>query len=182
MQSDIANKKGFSLIEVLFSLMILSVGLSALALLMASNIQNSINSRDQIIASGLAQEGIEIIRNLKDNNTTPFNDDTSFNVAGSPYTGLRLNGWTIEKGKANMRLYQLAIGSFTWYGFINGSATKFFRTASINIRSGAKATNDRVIEVTVMVLWDGIGTFPLNVSDCTVASKCASTTSVLSDY
>ena len=73
MKKSQISKKGFSLIEVLISLLILSTGIAAVVLLMMQSIRSSQTSRDQIIASMLAQEGIELMRNYRDNNTSSFN-------------------------------------------------------------------------------------------------------------
>ena len=62
------TKKGFSLMEILISLFLLSAGLTATAQLMLSGYKNSIDSRNAIVASELVQEGIEVVRNKRDNN------------------------------------------------------------------------------------------------------------------
>lgn len=61
-------KKGFSIIEVIFSVFVITVGLTAVLAVMARSILNSLESRNTIIASQLAQEGIEAVRNIRDNN------------------------------------------------------------------------------------------------------------------
>ena len=54
-------RKGFSLIEVLVSLTILSVGIVAVMGMFSAGIQTSLTAKSQIIASGLAQELVELV-------------------------------------------------------------------------------------------------------------------------
>lgn len=60
--------KGFSMLEVLLSVFVLSVGLMTIVAVMSGSLRHSYETRDTIIATGLAQEGIELVRNVRDNN------------------------------------------------------------------------------------------------------------------
>lgn len=62
------TKKGFSLVEILLSLFLLSAGLTATARMMLTGYKNSIDGRNAVVASELVQEGLEIVRNHRDNN------------------------------------------------------------------------------------------------------------------
>jgi hypothetical protein len=62
------KKKGFSIGEVILASFVLTVGLISIAALAASGYRQSLASRDTIIATGLAQEGVELVRNVRDNN------------------------------------------------------------------------------------------------------------------
>lgn len=66
--------KGFSIVEVLISSFVLAIGLVAIMALIASGLKNSFETRDTIIATGLAQEGIELVRNVRDNNLAAGGD------------------------------------------------------------------------------------------------------------
>lgn len=57
---------GFTLVEVLVAVFILGVALTATSYLIIVNIQNANAIRNNIIASGLLQEGVEIVRNIRD--------------------------------------------------------------------------------------------------------------------
>ena len=61
-------QKGFSIGEVVLSAFILSFTLVVLIRVLAVSLKESMGSRDSIIAAGMAQEGIELVRNLRDNN------------------------------------------------------------------------------------------------------------------
>jgi len=62
------NQAGFSLIEVLAVLFIVSVALLGLVSLIIQNIQAQSVNKNNLIAYNLAQEGIELIRQTRDSN------------------------------------------------------------------------------------------------------------------
>lgn len=64
--SDI--KKGFTLLEVLVSIVIITVGLAAALSLITVTISSAAISRDRLIAANLAQENLEVLRNIRDSN------------------------------------------------------------------------------------------------------------------
>jgi len=61
-------KAGFSLMEILVVLFIVSTALLGVVSLIIQNIQVQSINKNSIIASSLAQEGIELIRNVRDMN------------------------------------------------------------------------------------------------------------------
>ncbi len=68
MRKNRKKVRGFSLAEVLLSVTILLFGMLPILKLMVGGTRISIGSRDTIIGSELAQEGVELIKNVKDNN------------------------------------------------------------------------------------------------------------------
>ncbi|MCX6800203.1 MAG: hypothetical protein NT091_03585 [Candidatus Falkowbacteria bacterium] len=62
------NQKGFGLIEVTVSIYILVMGLLSLVSLMNQNLRMQDINKNTIIAAQLAQEGVELVRNIRDNN------------------------------------------------------------------------------------------------------------------
>lgn len=60
--------RGFSLMEVIISVGIISFSFVGIMAIFASNIRTEISNRDKITAAYLAQEGIEIVRQIRDNN------------------------------------------------------------------------------------------------------------------
>ena len=54
--------------EMMIAAFVLTVGITGALNLIVSVMRNSMNTRNAVIASGLAQEGIELIRNIRDNN------------------------------------------------------------------------------------------------------------------
>ncbi len=61
------NHKGFTLIETLFAVLIFSASLISLMAIAGKGIAATNTAREQITAHYLAQEGIEVVRNIRDN-------------------------------------------------------------------------------------------------------------------
>lgn len=64
------NKKGFSIGEVLIAMFILLIGIVDAIFLTVRSVGDLKSSRDAVIATLLAQEGTELVRNVRDNNVT----------------------------------------------------------------------------------------------------------------
>ncbi len=63
-----SQKRGFTLIEALVAITVLLLSIVGPMAIAQTGIQNSIYAKDQIVAFYIAQEGIEIIRNIRDEN------------------------------------------------------------------------------------------------------------------
>lgn len=75
------NSKGFTIIEVLASVMVLSVGLVGSLTLINYNLRNISNIEKKIIASGLMEDGLERARNVRDTNwMKEVGWDTGFDI------------------------------------------------------------------------------------------------------
>ena len=62
------NLAGFSLLEVIVVLIIISIGLMEIINLMVSSLRVQNSNRDTLVAYNLAQEGLELVRNVRDTN------------------------------------------------------------------------------------------------------------------
>lgn len=60
------NKKGFTLIEALVAIFILSVSITSLLTVVTQSVFNSIYIKNKAVAISLAQEGVELVRNIQD--------------------------------------------------------------------------------------------------------------------
>ena len=67
-QNSRVLRKGFLLPDVMIAVFVVAGALVAILSVMAPTIKAEFFKRDQMIATGLAQEGIEIMRNVRDNN------------------------------------------------------------------------------------------------------------------
>jgi type IV pilus modification protein PilV len=161
-------KQGFSLVEVLVTILVLAFGISAVTLLMTNNIKASQDAKNQIIAAQLAQEGTELVRNLKDNNSTFATDKASGNDYRIDYKTTYAN--FTNNSSSDKRLYL----NSNFYDHTTSAAnkTKFLRKAILDIDSDTKAAT-----ITVLVSWNNTD-IPAN---CNTASKCVSVVSVLPD-
>lgn len=70
----INNKPAFSLIEIMAVLLIVSLGIIGVANLATQSIQAQTINRGSIVAYQLAQEGLEIVRQVRDTNWLQGND------------------------------------------------------------------------------------------------------------
>ncbi|HEB13543.1 MAG TPA: prepilin-type N-terminal cleavage/methylation domain-containing protein [candidate division CPR3 bacterium] len=61
-------KKGFTIIEVLVALVLLTVGAGGAFALLSRTISFTSTANGRLVATYLAQEGIEIVRNIRDTN------------------------------------------------------------------------------------------------------------------
>src|SRR3989344_8702093 len=86
-------KRGFTLIEAIVAIAVISVGfIGSLSLLRYASSQAS-SLKDQVIAINLAAEGIEIVRNIRDSNWLKGNIDWR---SGIPDTELGLVDYNSE--------------------------------------------------------------------------------------
>lgn len=180
-ESSGSRRRGFSLVEVLLTLMILSVGVSAVAVLMTSNIKNSISAKNQVIASELAQEGLELVTRLKSNQdktATKFTADMP--VIGTDYRIDYNSNYGAFKSSnipddAQKRL-NLSASSL----FLHTATTpsKFYRKISVTIAVDADPLElKKNALVTSYVSWNGAG-IPI---PCNIATKCVAVSALLPD-
>src|SRR5680860_1316951 len=78
------NKSGFTLIEILAVLFVISLGLIGVLSLIVQNIQSQNINKRTIAAYQLAQEGLELIRKTRDTNWKN-GDDWNKNLAAGSY-------------------------------------------------------------------------------------------------
>ena len=86
---DLKLKSGFSLIEILAVLFVVSTSLLGVVSLITQNIQVQSINRNNLIASSLAQEGVELIRQVRDSNwrkNLPFDTDLAAGSYRIDYT------------------------------------------------------------------------------------------------
>lgn len=185
------TRQGFSLIEVLVAVFILTVGITAVSILMVGNIKNLQLAKNQIIASVLAQEGIELVRNLKDNgkldsavsfcdytqeDATPPRECLDLRVDIDPANG-KIDD--IDNG-SDKRLYINNAKKLYSHKNAGATATKFLRKINVSIYGVyvSAASTNRVMTVTSMVSWDDSGVFP---TTCNIANKCLAVESTMPD-
>ena len=64
----IKNNLGFSILEIVAAISIIAIGMVGVLSLVIQNIQAQYINKNVLIASGLAQEGLELVRNVRDVN------------------------------------------------------------------------------------------------------------------
>ncbi|OQB05261.1 MAG: hypothetical protein BWY19_01112 [bacterium ADurb.Bin212] len=84
---QLKKKKAFGLLEVLLSGVIIIIILSALTVVARNAVDNSVLLQQRAQATYLAQEGIELVRQIRDTNYIDGNPDTKWNtLVGSDST------------------------------------------------------------------------------------------------
>ena len=79
------SKSGISLLEVLVSMILLSLGLLGLAPLFVNSIKGNVNSRDNTVAASLASERIEQYEKMSPLPALPFYSEEP-SLGGGAYT------------------------------------------------------------------------------------------------
>ena len=149
--------KGFTLIETLVSLFILSIAITASFAVISTNLTTATYVKNSFIASGLAQEGLEIARNLRDSDggATPPRPFGSFGSADSISDGTYRVQWDSQNlMSGNWNSEHLNINSQGLYNYDGAAdptnvATPFYRGVTI------ERVSDSEIRVYVEVIWRG---------------------------
>ncbi len=139
------KQKGFTLIEVLISIFVITIGVVAGLNLLSSVVGSVAINKSQVIATNLSQEGLEIVRNIRDTN---WQEDDSWD------NGLSAGEYRAEYNSDSLLPLSdnppLQISSDSLYQYGSGDDTIFHRKIIIeNITNG--------IEVTSKVTWSQRG-------------------------
>jgi len=146
--------KGFTFLEIIIAIFVMTIGIVGALLAVQYAISATTQSYSRLTAAYLAQEGIEIVRNIRDTNwleqrttpTTPWDD------------GLEEGDWEADYKDASLRfcdppcdydnnLKFLKKNSNGFYNYNTGEITQFKR--KITIEKPATST----LKVTVTVYW-----------------------------
>lgn len=171
-------QRGFSFLEVMISLFVLSIGFLGVINLATSTLKSSMLQRDAVIASMLVQEGAELVYNVRDTNLAK--GDASFEgfTEGSFKVDYSNPSFSSCSSVSSCQLSAVTSGSNTLYKYDpNAPKSKFSREILIS-SSGAGGW-----EITSVVVW-GKGTFPLaavNEATCTTAGSCSFAKTVLQE-
>jgi len=139
------NNKGFTLLETIVAVGLIVVGLVAALALITTSLFYVSNIQDRLAAANLIAEGIEVVRNIRDNNwlqnkvwnnglangdyQVAYNSTTLFSFSGSP----------------------LLLDSNGIYNYTSGAATSYVRKISIINLSNYE------IRIISMVTWQRRG-------------------------
>jgi hypothetical protein len=184
--------KGFSLGEVILSIVVLTVGLLPILGSMNGAFVLSRDSQDTVIAAGLAQEGVELIVNVRDNGVLLSSDAfIAFPYAGASsnhasadncridYDSSVLTGPSdankIDCSDSGSNRYDLTVsGGFYEHAGVAGKFERRIYLSMIGPASGPTA-----YEVVSAVYWGGYGDTATNINtianlraNCVIANKC----------
>jgi len=146
--TKIKNKNGFTIIETIVAIFILTVGIIACSILADQVFRSSATAKDRLIAVNLAQEGIEVIRNIRDNSwlasDSTWKDD------------LPVGDWELSYDSSGVSdTYDgdyLKVDTDGFYNYLLGSDTTFQRKITIS------HIGDSEIKVEAIIYWVTRGT------------------------
>lgn len=180
------NKKGFSIGEVLLSVFILSAGLLTIMQLFVTSLKNFQDERDSVVASMLAQEGVELAINIRDNNwaqrldildTTPDTFD-GFTATDKENCRVDINSSSIGESECNnganhKKIYIDSNGYYTHNTTTN--PTRFKRKIMIKYNSPEE------LLLSSLVSWNGSDP-DSDIDKCDVTNKCVFSTIVMTNW
>ncbi len=143
-------KKSFSLIETIVAISILTIGILGISFLISSQIASVLFSENKLIAAYLAQEGIEIVRNIRDESWLNGKDwDSNINLDGATTTKLDYKSSEIPDTSLSS-CAPLKFDGNDLYNCSSGNDTPFTRKIFVS-KSGDK------MKIRVTVFWQERG-------------------------
>ncbi|MFH1656929.1 MAG: prepilin-type N-terminal cleavage/methylation domain-containing protein [bacterium] len=159
------SNRGFTLLEVIIAVFIISVGVGGMAAIMPSLISGSSINQSRLVAAYLAQEGIEIVRNIRDTNWLEDHygpvpvawDEGFFPMSFDCTTGCEIDYLGVS-APPNIGPYtgaKLKIDPINgYYNYASGQDTKFDRKITVQ-RDWGDPNN--ILIITVDVFWNDRG-------------------------
>jgi len=146
------KKKGFSIIGVLVAVFVSSVGMAAVLDLVTGSFSGAQVAKMRLIASGLAQEGIEIIRDDRSGSADEEGWDRWYNIISMSATDYKVE---INKTDGSISIITPYVEEpvkfdpdTRLYQYTDGEDTPFYRKIIL------KKINNDCVEVTAEVKWD----------------------------
>lgn len=147
MKNIFKNSTGFTLIEVVVSIFVLVMGTLAVMGVISNSLGLVNLSKRSAVATNLTQEGIEVVRNIRDTNwieEDPYDDELGPGTYCVDYDSTSVNSC------ADQRLYW---DGATYSHNPLGDPTVFSRTVVLS--PGTDLEEVDYIDVRVTVSWDG---------------------------
>lgn len=142
-----ARFAGFTLLELVIAMAVITLGVLATVTLMTNSIASARAVRNEVVAASLAQEALEIVHNIRDQN-----------VAGSRTwnQGMDAGRYRVDALDANLLVLganpALNIDANGFYTYGAGTATFFQRTVTFGACAGSPCAS---VPVAVTVTWPG---------------------------
>jgi len=146
-----SERGGFTLVEVLVALFLLFIIISASSALVSKALSSVQSTKAKFIASYLTQEGIEIVRNIRDGNWVSQNSwDNSLSADQCA------DGCEIDYQNQSLSSYSdryLKVDSNGFYNYTNGNSTIFKRKIIIQVIPDIGLSADYHLRVISEVSW-----------------------------
>jgi len=134
------NNSGISILEVVIAMMIITMGMVGVLSLVIKNVEAQYINKNVLMASGLAQEGLELVRNARDLNWLTLGNAWNQDIVGDgtyvmDYEGLTSINTAINSiDEAGARLYIDDNGFYTHAE--TASSTNFYRLITVVDQGG----------------------------------------------
>lgn len=131
----ISNNSGISILEVVVAMMIITMGMVGVLSLVIQNVEAQYINKNILMASGLAQEGLELVRNARDLNWLTPGNAWNQNIVGDGTYTMDYGGPASIKtavnsiDEAGARLYVDSNGFYTHTA--TAAATNFYRLITV---------------------------------------------------
>jgi type II secretory pathway pseudopilin PulG len=148
------KNKGFTLLEALVAVSILMVAVVAPITIAQKGLSSAIYTKNQMIASYLAQDAIEYVKNMRDENILNDADwlygfDNCLGTYSCSVDTKELLASGVLEDEDKLIKRQVSGDDFEFYGYDSGEDTSFKRKVNIQERiSGEEAI------INVVVRWD----------------------------
>jgi len=145
------RKKGFSILELLITIFVVSVGIVGVFGLTQNTLSAALATRSRVVAAYLAQEGIELTKNIRDNNWIDGKEWKEGMLQCSESLG---NGCKISYDSSELSTGitgNLRVNGNGFYGY-SGEESKFKRVIFIE-----ENISEEYVEVKVNVSWEEKG-------------------------
>lgn len=180
------EKKGFSLIETVIALFVLGIGVMAITQLFASTAKQAQENGRYLTAMGLAQEGVELVRHVRNNNIVQ--EKELFNgipitsngcISGFPPENISI----VDCNTINLSRLEVPSGAGVYHAYQHSESTPdnaypfFWRKIYVEDLIPGKAE-----KITSVVFFREPSSFPsaANISsECTLVRNCVFVSAVL---
>lgn len=149
------TNKGFTILEVIIAISLLLFGIMGALAFFAPAIKLTGNFSYHAVADYLAQEGLEVVKNIRDNNI--IQNITWSSGLSSCGAGCQLDyktGTAVQTANNALQAYTgnpLNLNSEGFYSYDSGVATKFKRKITI---TQPFSGNMDILKVDVLLMWD----------------------------
>ncbi len=140
------KEKGFTLVELMITIFVIAIGLIGVVTLIQNTLRSASFVKSNLIASYLAQEGVELTRNIRDVNWINREDWNE---------GLSDGDYIIDYNDNYLLSYNdifLNIDNNEFYSYESGDESKFKRKIIIN--QMVDVDGNEYLEVESVVFWN----------------------------
>jgi len=151
------KNKGFTILEVMAAIFILTIGIGGAFLLVRQSLSAASINKNRLVAAYLAQEGIEIVRNIRDSNWLNPSLAWDYGLGSGDWIASYSSTTLSTNFVTNTAANYLKVDSNKMYNYSVGGSTSFQRKISLRNTDLSPADGKTEKEVRVTVFWSERG-------------------------